>query len=178
MTEQKKMISCLYDSEYLGLSQDALCKLMMDTLFVCLDYRNMAAHGGRIYNFQSNNQLRTEEIFGQKNISNIDGFCKLLFLLNLLNYINPYERLNSTLEREINRHCSAFPEDVTYLGQILNIDISQREVVWISKNSNKFHYLSHCSGLQNTTEISIEDAKSQGYIPCKRCCKSLKIDTI
>ena len=30
-------------------------KLFMDTLFACLDYRNCAAHGGRIYTFEPKN---------------------------------------------------------------------------------------------------------------------------
>lgn len=170
-SEQFKMVEYLYDSEYLELPPEALCKLMMDTLFICIDYRNIAAHGGRVYNYRSDKRLRTEEIFGEKTIPNIDGFSKLLFLLNLLKYENPYTRLSSTLEQEITRHCSVFPEDVTYLGQILNVNISRHRIVWVSKNSNKYHLLSHCSGLHDTTKLFIEEATSQGYIPCKRCCK-------
>lgn len=168
--EQEKMVERLYGGKRLKLSSEALCKLMMDTLFICIDYRNMAAHGGRIYNFNSMNRLRLDEIFGTDNRININGFSKLLFLLRLFNYQNPYERLSAVLQAEISRHCNSFPEDVTYLGQILNINIKRHDIVWISKKSNKYHSFEHCSGLQGAQQIDFEEAKTQGLLPCKKCC--------
>lgn len=171
--QQKQMVSYLYDAQELKLSDDALCKLMMDTLFICMDYRNMAAHGGRIYNYESKSRLRIEEIFGTNHRINVSGLSKLLFLLSLFRYQNPYNRLQQTLELELNRHCNAFPEDVTYLGQILNINITQQKIVWISKNSNKYHLDKHCSGMNDAIQMDETDAKASNYIPCQRCYKGL-----
>ena len=170
-TEKENLIRRLYDIENFDLPISSLNMLMMDTLFVCLDYRNMAAHGGRIYNYNSNSRLRMEEIFGNTSTTYIIGFGKLLFLLSLFRYQNPYERLNSVLKDEINRHCSAFPQDVTYLGQILNLDIHETEVVYVSNNSQKYHKNPHCSGIVDSVEIPLEEAKSMEYEPCKRCNK-------
>lgn len=171
--QQKLMVSYLYNAQELKLSEDALCKLMMDTLFICMDYRNMAAHGGRIYNYKSKSRLRIEDIFGTDRKINVSGLSRLLFLLSIFQYRNPYDRLWQTLNAELNRHCNAYPEDVTYLGQILNVNITLKKLVWVSKKSNKYHLDKHCSGMNNAQEMREIDAKASNYIPCQRCCKEI-----
>lgn len=42
-------------------------------------------------------------------------------------------------------------------------------MVWISSSGSKYHRKSTCSNMQNPTEISLKDAESRGYTPCKRC---------
>ena len=144
---------------------------MMDTLFICIDYRNMSAHGGRIYNYESQSRLRVDEIWGKNTEMDTRGLKKLLFVLSLFEYHSPYHRLNRALESELTRHCNRYPEDITYLGQVLNVNITQQKIVWISKNSNKFHSNRHCSGIKDAREVNFEDAQSKGFIPCQRCCK-------
>lgn len=169
--ELDQMVTRIYNVEEIKLPLDSLRKLMMDALFICMDYRNRAAHGGRIYNYDSNNRLRTDEIFGLKQDMNICGFSKLLFLLNLFNYPNPFQRLDAALQNELTRHCSDFPQDVTYLGQVLNVNIVPKKVVYVSEKSNKYHFGPHCSGINNVHELSVEDAIEKGYVGCKRCTK-------
>ena len=127
---------------------------MMDTLYICLDYRNIAAHGGRIYNYNSNRRLRLNEIFGNADDYNLNGFSTLLFLLNLFSYKSPLDHLESSLQAEINRHCHSFPQDATYLGQIMNVDIIPTCIVYISEKSNKYHLNPHCSGIKNVEKKS------------------------
>lgn len=167
--EQLQMINRLYDAKTLNLSEKALCKLMIDTLYICLDYRNIAAHGGRIYNHTSKYHLRFSEIFNSDNAPN--GFSQLLFLLSLFNYQNPFKRLNSALRKEIERHCTRFPQDITYLGQILNINIISKKFVYISNNSHIYHGIPHCSGIKKPIEMELEMATQKGFVPCKRCIK-------
>lgn len=169
--QKDELVSKLYDLSTLSLPKSSCRLLMMDTLFICQEYRNLAAHGGRIYNHVCSHTLRTEEIFGTNLDKELTGFSQLLFLLNLLNYENPYYHLYTVLDRELNRHCANYPQDVTYLAQILSIDIEPREVAWISNNSNKYHASPHCSGLTNSRKIEIKDAINQGFQPCKRCYK-------
>ena len=130
-SQQREMAERLYVCEDLKLSIESCRMLMMDTLFICLDYRNIAAHGGRIYNYKNQNELRVDKIFGSDELASIQGFCKLLCLLGLFKYQNPYERLKYVLEKELNRHCSEYPQDVTYLGQILNMNIVPRNIVYV-----------------------------------------------
>ena len=170
-SQKKMMVSFLYDPEHLNLSEDVLCKLMMDSLYICIDYRNMSAHGGRIYNYTSPSILRADDILGADSHVPEYGLSKLLFVLSLFKYQNPYKRLKQTLSSELNRHCHAYPQDITYLGQILNINITQENIVWISPKSKKYHLLPHCSGLSESKKFYLNDAVKNGYIPCKRCCK-------
>ncbi len=165
------MVKRLYNVNSLSLSMDSLRKLMMDTLYICIEYRNAAAHGGRIYNYTCKSTLRSNEIFGIQTQLPIGGFSQLLFLLDLLEYTRPYEYLAHILESEVSTHCSAFPQDITYLGQVLNMNIVPKNIVYISEKSRKYHNNPHCSGIQNVKEISLEESEDLGYIPCKRCSK-------
>lgn len=170
-SEKKCMVSRLYDTTKIILSNEAFKKLMMDTLYICIEYRNVAAHGGRIYNYKCKSALRVNEIFDTQDYPLIGGFSQLLFLLDLLEYSRPYNYLTHILETEVSAHCSEFPQDITYLGQVLNMNIIPKDIVYISENSNKYHINPHCSGIKNVKEIPLETAQENGYIPCKRCCK-------
>lgn len=169
--EQLELTHKIYDSKKLGLSDEGVRKLLLDTLFICSDYRNNSAHGGRIYNNIPKSTLRADEIFL---INDFDetGIGLLLFLLKLIKYGDPFKRLNQALEKEVNRHCGAYPQDITYLGQILNINIIPTHNVYISTNpaNKKYHANMHCSGMMNGKCIELEVAKQNGYIPCKKCC--------
>lgn len=145
--------------------------LMMDMLFVCMEYRNNAAHGGRMYDFLPRNTIRASQIFSSDYSDFSPQYTDLIALLSTLRYKNPYDQLNYTLTEEINRHCDAFPQDVTYLGQLLNINIEVHNIVHITATSNKYHCNPNCSGIQNTSAVDLSFAIENGYIPCKRCCK-------
>lgn len=149
------------------MKQQTLTALMMDTMFICLEYRNLAAHGGRIYNYTCNSKLR----FIDTTQNNIVGFSQLLFILRLLDYQTPFDHLNDALSQQINRHCNLYPEDTTYLAQILNIDITKHETVWRTTKSNKYHLDKHCSGIKNAIKIDLVEAKEQNLIPCQKCFK-------
>lgn len=167
--EQGKLVEKLYDCDTIGLSINSLRLLMMDTLFICLEYRNFAAHGGRIYNHKSSYDLRADKIFGPDNQLQPKGFSQLLFLLSLFNYDSPFKRLQSALSNELSRHCSFFPQDITYLGQTLNINIVPIEPIYITRKSKIYHHDPHCSGISNVTKLTANEAKEKGYRPCKRC---------
>lgn len=151
------------------LKEDSSRLLLMDTLYLCLEYRNRAAHGERIYNYTPSSNIRYQEIFSDI-MPNSFGFSQLLFLMSLLKYNTPFRRLKNTLDFEVDRHCKKFPQDVTYLGQVLNIDIVQYHVVFITDSSKKFHKTPHCSGIKNAHMIDYDEAIKKGYTPCKRCC--------
>ena len=167
--QQNQMLDRLYNFPALNISYDAGRKLMMDTLFICSDYRNLAAHGGRTYNYQPHTSLRFNEIFGPYEDFQSFGFSQLLFLLDLLEYHNPFLRLHSVLKAEVNRHCSIYPQDMTYLGQILNLDITIQNTVYAAPSSNKFHSNQHCSGIKGAQPVDLADALSKGLQPCKKC---------
>lgn len=141
--------------------------LFKSIYFSSLEYRNLAAHGGRIYNYECKNKLRVI----QNTNSNFHGFSLLLLLLSFFKYSSPFEILNDALTKELNRHCNLFPEDITYLGQILNVNITISNNVWVTGRSKKYHRAKHCSGILNDKSIDVKAAETQGYTPCKKCCK-------
>lgn len=140
-------------------------KLMLDTLYICLEYRNLSAHGGRVYNYSPNSTCRA--------YPNSSGFNLLLQILKDLKYKSPYYYLHRVLTEEVNRHCSAYPQDVTYLGQVLNINIRPQTIVYISEKSKKIHLHAFCSGSQSLRPIEFNKNLLQKYVPCKRCGKNI-----
>lgn len=42
-------------------------------------------------------------------------------------------------------------------------------LVWIPQSGSKYHSKSSCSGMKDPTQVSLSEAVSQGYEPCKRC---------
>ncbi len=135
-------------------NDDSMKKLMMDTLFICIDYRNMSAHGSRIYNYHSRNTLRKDEIFHADYGLMSSGFSELLFILSLLSYTTPFSRLNNALQYELNRHCSLFPDDSEYLSKVLNIDIVKKDFVYyeaLVQIITLFHHVVVCRMLFKLT---------------------------
>ena len=48
-------------------------------------------------------------------------------------------------------------------------DNQKVEMVWVSSSGTKYHSKSTCSGMKSPSQISLEDAKNQGYTSCQRC---------
>lgn len=159
----------LFDPAYVGASGQGLRFLMNDSLFLALEYRNLAAHGGRVYNYSAKANLRFNDIWPGTTATAPIGFSKLLLVLSRFKYSDPYNVLVSVLNEEVNRHCQSYPLDTTFLGQTLNINIMSRQIVYVTNKSKKYHTLPFCSGIRNPIKMSLEDAKAHGYSPCKRC---------
>lgn len=49
-----------------------------------------------------------------------------------------------------------------------NMD-SQEQMVWIPQSGSKYHSNSSCSGMNNPRQVTISEAQSMGYEPCKKC---------
>lgn len=123
-SETKELIDIIYDKTALPVSDQDMRRFMMDSLFICSEYRNVAAHGGMIYNMKPQKEFGN---YGSAHFS-YSGFSILLYILGQFRYKTPYSLLKESLAREIERHCKSYPADSTYLGQILNVNIiSKRE---------------------------------------------------
>ena len=169
--QQIMLFQRLYPADLGPVTKEHL-SLMMDTLFICYEYRNVAAHGGRIYNHTCRAKYRP---VSWARISS-SGFSQLLQLLSLMEYQGPYRHLDRVLNHEFTRYFNEYPEDITYLSSILNIDIRVQEFVWISGKSKRFHSAQHCSGMSNAFRIDYAKAIESGYVPCKRCCKNADLN--
>lgn len=43
------------------------------------------------------------------------------------------------------------------------------EMVWVASSGSKYHSRSTCSNMTSPRQISLDDAKKQGYTACKKC---------
>lgn len=166
--QQAEVAERLYDYRAHNLTLDQCRMLMMDTLYICSNYRNTAAHGGRIYLLNPKSKLRKKEIFGNENIGG-SGYGQFLFLLGLLKYKQPFEQLKHTLNEELTRHCNQYPGDSTYLAQALSINITRNRYVFVSESTKRYHINQHCSGMINSVKTDLDVAVLSGYKPCKKC---------
>lgn len=164
---------------------DAITNLLTDTLFICLEYRNLAAHGGRVYNYIPHSKTRLSDKSSQclENLiadfnhnKTTFGLASLLFLLDLFKYKQPYFTIQNALNAEVNRHCSIYPQDVSLLSAITGTPIEQEVIVWTSETSKKYHLNQHCSGLISHNQLPIMTAIQNGYTPCHKCCAKLLKD--
>lgn len=46
---------------------------------------------------------------------------------------------------------------------------AQEAMVWIPRTGSKYHSNSNCSNMKNPTQVTISEATSMGYEPCKKC---------
>lgn len=126
--QQAEIAKYIYDFPTLNSDMPTeiaeLRSMMMDTLYVCLEYRNLSAHGGRVYCHHTNYDLRSK----LNKESNFQGFNLLLYLLSYLKYKAPYTQLKTNLDIQLTRHCREYPHDVTYLSNVLKTEILIKEI--------------------------------------------------
>ncbi len=48
---------------------------------------------------------------------------------------------------------------------------SSAGMVWIPQSGSRYHRYASCSGMNNPTQVTREEAEAMGYTPCKRCYK-------
>ena len=120
--QAKDLISIIYTDKH-PVADEHMRRFMMDSLYICSEYRNTAAHGGMIYNMQP------QKMYGEYGGTTFSftGFSILLYALSQFKYDEPYKTLQFALSREISRHCGMHPSDSTYLAQILNVNIYHEE---------------------------------------------------
>lgn len=181
--EQKKMlIMKLYNN--LSTPDDVtknIKDLLSCTLFMCLDYRNLAAHGGRIYNYYSNHEkaveFQPEYIKLAPTMSSLNashGISRLLILMDAFKYQQPSNIIKDAIQTEINRHLLPYPADVNILESSIHINIELTKCMLVTPKSKIFHADPNCSGIKNPSFMEINALKELGYRPCKKCVKLLE----
>ena len=64
------------------------------------------------------------------------------------------------------------PEQTVEPEPVIEVPPAQPQVamVWIpTKGGTKYHSRSSCSSMDNPAQVTIDEAKSRGFTPCKRC---------
>ena len=181
--KQKQQLLSILLSNF--ASQDItpeIISLFQTTLFICLDYRNAAAHGGRIYNFHSNytdNLSITSNLitlFPQlKDVKNLSGIHQLMSLLDIFKYKQPLHIIADSLNEQVNRHLHRYPNDINLLSQHIGVPIEKQLFVWVNEKTKKYHYINTCSGLANAQQLPLSAEIIANYSPCKRCTTSFSL---
>lgn len=176
--EKSALIQKMYNINDQNASMQCTKTFFSSALFVCLDYRNRAAHGGRIYDFDSDHAEYFEKdnefynIFPNFSfIQSLSGIGRLLAILAMFTNSNAASILEESVNVQISRHLSFFPDDKDVLESLIQTKINVNRVVWVSRNGHIFHVNPTCSGLTDPVQISIDSPELKKYTPCKRCCK-------
>lgn len=137
----KKLYGC---SDDLCASQNVK-NLLFDTLFTSLEYRNLAAHGGRVYNYNANYSLQfrysPELDIITPALSELEtkyGMSQLLILLETLLYKNPLEIIKNTITQELKRHLELYPNDYSILGNAFGITVFSKSQDCIVHNGEEY----------------------------------------
>ena len=130
--QKNRIISLVYDIPISFVeTNDDIKDLFMDTLFVCLDYRNRAAHGGRIYNFNTNAKFRFNPLLHNLlKISEADyragkgstGLLALTYAVALMDNKSAHYKLKAAMEYFSKEHCDIYPNDMDYLKDYIVTD--------------------------------------------------------
>lgn len=164
--QRNKLIYALYGAKVTESSLEIFKDILSDTLFTCLEYRNLAAHGGRIYNYIPSCNIR---YFKESDLQK--GLPQFVSILQLFQYGQPHGRINDALSRALNTYCPNYPNDLDRLERAIGFKIKVEKLVWVNKTTKKIHSNQHCSGSNQCVRIPYKKAIDDGFLPCKRCCK-------
>lgn len=162
--QRESLVTALYDTTALQLDMDELKDLLSDTLSMCLEYRNLAAHGGRIYNYVPHSIIRK---IG--NASIYGGLGTLLKCLKFLSYTGPYISLDKAINNALLSYCTEYPNDISRIENALGCKIEMHTLVYINMKTKKYHADPHCSGSSNLSKVILDNAIVKDFVPCKRC---------
>lgn len=166
--QREKLVTSLYGSQITPENIEYFKDLLSDTLFMCCEYRNLAAHGGRVYNYIPKSTIRALDNQGVHK-----GLPQLVEVLQLFSYKQPYQRLDAAIRHALTEYCSEYMFDIPRLEQTTGFQISAETRVWINEKSRKYHSIEHCSGSTHCKQVSFEKANELNYEPCKKCCSNL-----
>ena len=130
-----------------------------------LNNRNLAAHGGRVYNYIPNATVKlqhpdtllplAEDIH---ELIETQGLPLLLNTLSLLSYKEPFEIIDRTLHEELNRHLTLYEKDVDILGETLNLTLYKDQPNCTIIDGKEYPFISRIqSGLPGVKLIDAPD---------------------
>lgn len=129
--EKNRVISLMYDMPVNLISNiPDLKNIFMDTLFVCLDYRNAAAHNKRVYNLETNATFRFNHIIHDRvGITEADyragkgksGIPILLSALSLMDNLTPLLQAVVRINYAVEKHCNDYQSDKNALNDLLSL---------------------------------------------------------
>ena len=163
--EQLALAEKLYDAHDLDIYGKSLVSLMLNTLFICIEYRNLSAHGGRVYNYIPKATVKlqqpdtllpfAEDIY---ELTETQGLPLLLNTLSLLSYKEPFKIIDRALREELNRHLTLYEKDVDILSETLNLTLYKDQPNCMIIDGKEYTFISRIqSGLPGVKLIDAPD---------------------
>lgn len=176
MEQKQKLMRLVLNLPEEEAITEEMTTLFQIILYICLDYRNAAAHGGRIYNFSSQHAeaiVISDDIVNVfpvlKNAIDASGIRMLLVLLSVFRNRQSYGIIQKSLDAQVNRHLQNYPGDIDILSDSIGVFITTTRYVWVNEKTKKFHSNNMCSGMESAVKVRFEDINQKMYSPCKRC---------
>ncbi len=122
--EKEKMIHAVLAIKENSPVEPSLKKYFSDLLYLFSEYRNLCAHGGRVYNYQpSSSPIFDKDLLKNLKISKTEfnSIGRLTICLASWKDETPMLNLKRIVEKEISRHCLSFPEDKEYILTSMDI---------------------------------------------------------
>lgn len=124
--QKDKLIYLLLGIEKGSPIDPALKKYFSDILYLFLEYRNLCAHGGRIYNFHPlSDPVFDPALLEQINVNNgkskFDSIGRLAICFMSWRDNAPIINLRNIVRQEVQRHCLSFPEDKEFILNSMDI---------------------------------------------------------
>lgn len=164
--QRNKLVRTLYRDRVNSNNLEIYKDILSDSLYLCLEYRNLAAHGGRIYNYIPAYNVR---FCDDQNIHK--GLPNLLSVLHLFQYQQPFKALDNRILQALSEYCNLYPNDLSRIEQATGFHIKMERHVWVNKKTLIYHKEPHCSGANKCIEMPYDQAIALGFSPCKRCSK-------
>lgn len=130
--QKEELFSLMFDVPA-SVCKDSLFKAMCtDILAMFKEYRNVCAHGGRIYNHISTSTYTANPAWFSlpSNVFPSSGIGSLVIALSLLRDQRPYDYLTRTIQTCVSAHCQQYPDDTDYIVDSMGI----RDLVDIHTN--------------------------------------------
>lgn len=133
---KEEIITLAYGFDKSKAEFDAVKNLFMDTLYICLEYRNLTAHGGRVFNYVPKSSIQKSadsanilsSIMGNfESIENSYGLSHLEYLLALFTHKNMSKHIEKVVLAETIRHCREYPQDLEFLNKSTGFNFKYKQ---------------------------------------------------
>lgn len=153
-------------SIYKNNNAETCKRFLYNSFALFLEYRNLSAHGGRVYNHVPKSEVNLKKAKRLR-------LSLLKSALACYQYREPFNMLDKSLNDILNDYCHKFPDDKTRIARETGLVIKQKVVVWIGKN-NIYHVDPRCSGAKSLRSVDFTDDIKVNFRPCKKCASILK----
>ncbi len=125
--QKEKIIYSILDISDISTVDIPMKKCFSDLLYLFLEYRNLCAHAGRVYNHCPDANVRIDPDLLRRlgipeNRLYLNSLGRLIAGIMMLRDDAPIYNIKRTLSNELDRHCVAFPDDKEYLLKIMDIE--------------------------------------------------------